>query len=798
MIKKCKICGKEFEAKNNSQMYCSPRHDMPCPVCGKIQKNRLNRQKDVQCKECAKKQIKKTNLERYGGHPMKNEKIKESAKKTWENKTDEELKDIQEKRKKTNLERYGAESPLESKEIQEKIKQTNLEKYGVENFAQTEDFKNLIQEHWNSLTDEERSKIEEKKKKTMLEKYGVENYSYTDDFKETIRAIWGSKTKEEIDEIRQKVEKTNLKKYGERYFHLTDLWQPLMRDIWDSKTDEELKGIREKIEKTNLERYGVKDPNQLTEIKEKKRKTSLERYGVDHPSKSEEIKSKIRKTNLEKYGVEHYALTDTFSDLMKDYWSTLTEEEKEERLEKTKNTNLKRYGLESYSQTEEYKSTMKDFWNSLTEEERNEIKNKRQNTNIERYGYKEVFESPDIQEKIKQTNLKKYGVSNPMQSETIKEKVSGRTRSLYGVNNISHKNINHYAEYIDLENTLSKNYQNTDYWCRYFKINRKHFRKNIRKRGLQSLIKDFYSLSQLEEDFINDMADAGIDDSLYIMHDRATIKPLELDFYFPNHNLAVEISPTFTHCYINETSNYSLGTSNKFYHYEKFKACKEKGIELITVFDWSDTGKIIDFIKDKIRQEQKIVYARKTEYKEVDELDRDNKDFLDSNHILGSINNRQGTFVGELYYKDKKVGIAVFTPLNKHQIELRRLVFNKRYKVIGGASKLLKNALKGKDYKEVITFSDNDLGTGNVYEVLGFDVLVENKGTLIWYNELLDKKIPNLSLVKQGADRLLKNIPGYEFVGQGENLPSNQEIIASYGFLPVYDAGYTKWIKRIN
>ena len=87
---------------------------------------------------------------------------------------------------------------------------------------------------------------------------------------------------------------------------------------------------------------------------------------------------------------------------MKDYWSKLTDDEKEERLEKTKNTNLKRYGLESYSQTEEYKSTMKDFWNSLTEEERKEIKNKRQNTNIERYGYKEVFESPDIQEKVKQ------------------------------------------------------------------------------------------------------------------------------------------------------------------------------------------------------------------------------------------------------------------------------------------------------------------------------------------------------------------------------------------------------------
>lgn len=102
------------------------------------------------------------------------------------------------------------------------------------------------------------------------------------------------------------------------------------------------------------------------------------------------------------------------------------------------------------------------------------------------------------------------------------------------------------------------------------------------------------------------------------------------------------------------------------------------------------------------------------------------------------------------------------------------------------------------EVKEIITFSDNDLGTGNVYKTLGFEVIEENKGTLIWYNEKYDKKIPNLSLVRQGTDRLLKNFPGYSYVGQGENLPTNQEIIASYGFLPIYDCGYTKWKYKVE
>lgn len=147
----------------------------------------------------------------------------------------------------------------------------------------------------------------------------------------------------------------------------------------------------------------------------------------------------------------------------------------------------------------------------------------------------------------------------------------------------------------------------------------------------------------------------------------------------------------------------------------------------------------------------------------------------------------------ELLYQDKVLGIGVFEKKTNY-FELRRLAFESNYRVVGGASKIISNYRKiYPELKELITFSDNDLGTGNVYKLLGFKVITENKGTLIWYNSKYDKKIPNLSLVKQGTDRLLKNFPDYKYVGQGEDLPSNQEIIRSYGFLPIYDCGYTKW-----
>ena len=85
------------------------------------------------------------------------------------------------------------------------------------------------------------------------------------------------------------------------------------------------------------------------------------------------------------------------------------------------------------------------------------------------------------------------------------------------------------------------------------------------------------------------------------------------------------------------------------------------------------------------------------------------------------------------------------------------------------------------------------MGTGSVYKKIGFELKEENKSSLIWENPPKNKYVKNLSLVEQGADVILKNFPNYQPVGQGENLPSNQEIIKSNGFYPIYDCGYRKW-----
>lgn len=104
-IKKCEICGKEFEPKNRLQKYCSPKHLAHCEICGKE-------------KEFA------------SGVIYKDKDGKLFSKKACPTKCSVE------KSKRTCLEKYGVENGAQAKEVQEKIKKTNLERYGVDFYNQ--------------------------------------------------------------------------------------------------------------------------------------------------------------------------------------------------------------------------------------------------------------------------------------------------------------------------------------------------------------------------------------------------------------------------------------------------------------------------------------------------------------------------------------------------------------------------------------------------------------------------------------------------------------------------------------
>lgn len=542
--------------------------------------------------------------------------------------------------------------------------------------------------------------------------------------------------------------------------------------------------IKEKREETIIKKYGVKSYVETEEFKKKAEETSLKNWGVKNPNQSQEIKNKIRQSNLEKYGVP-CTLQDSETQAksiktMQEKYGVDNAAKSKEIQDKIKATTLERYGVDNAA-----KSPI--------------IQKRMRKTMLEKYGYDHNFKVPEIQEQMKQTNLEKYGYEYTGQVPEFIDKRLQTNMNRYGYKSHYQAHIKNLEDWLNIEQFLLNN--NCKYSClelsEYFNLKVGSIRSEAIRLNLQDYIKDFYTLSQPEMQF-KQLLDSRLPNISYIMHDRKAIAPLELDFYFPEQKLAIEISPAYTHQYISEEADeFSIGMTDKEYHYTKFKKCEEAGIELITIFDWEDINRIIDLVEDKIQLSPNVVYARKCIVNYVDSITNSHKEFLDNYHVLGSINNRRGSFVLELIYQDNVLGIAVYCPYKDGRLELKRLAFKDRYTVVGGASKLLKNVFEYKPEVDLITtFSDNNLGTGSVYRTIGFDLIEDNKYSCTYYNPQYEWAVKETSLWLQGADRLLANFPGYEKVVIGEGLPRNDEIVMSYGFVPVYDCGYRKWIYK--
>lgn len=530
----------------------------------------------------------------------------------------------------------------------------------------------------------------------------------------------------------------------------------------------------------NMKKYGVENTTQLKEVQERMKKTTFERYGVEHAFQSEEVKNKINKTNLKRYGTKNPR------------WHN------EESRKKAEQTNLERYGHINPFGGKEIKEKIVNInmnkysvpWTTQAEE----VKAKMKQSYIENFGVDNPAKSKEVQIKMKKTTLKRYGSEHYMNSEKGQEEFQQAIFDKYGVYNSSHIGIKNYDDYINLEKFLLKTDKSITEIAEYFNLPRRRIRKIIIDLGLQDHFEDLYVNSIKEENFENFLTkNENLKEIKYIRNDRTVLKGKEIDFYFPEHNLGIEISPTYTH-------NSKVGWGGKgnglssTYHLNKFIDCENKGVELLTIFDWHDWNKILEMIENKLQGSNKRVYARKTQYSEVNYIYKDLFNKLSEWHILSLPSNfKRKSDVSILSYQNTIVGIALWGDINNNTIELKRLVFKPGVSVPGGASKLIKNYIKDKNLQGVSTFSDCDLGTGSVYRTIGFELVEESKPVLNYYNIEHDKHIKHFSLIRQGADRLLKNFPNYNHVGIGDNLPSNKEIVESYGFLPVYDCGYRKW-----
>lgn len=515
---------------------------------------------------------------------------------------------------------------------------------------------------------------------------------------------------------------------------------------------------------TMMKRYGVTSPSQLQDYSMKVKQTKLERYGDENYSN----RDKARETKLELYGDEHYT-----------------------NIEKMKMTKLKRYGDEYYTNRDKSKQTTLERYGAECPFGVKDFREKAKQTKFKRYGNEHYF---DVS-KMKKTLLEKYGTDNYSNSNKVKQTKLER----YGNENYN----NHDKAALTFKQTVIErtpeliNYSDTGDWiikCPHKECNKCEDKFFVTPRtiyydrtrlGIEPCTKLFpiydHGGTSLEL-FVRDILD-----ELHIEYQtnvRDIISPKELDIYIPSKHIAIECNGVFYH-------STQLARSYK-QHEEKWQLCKDKDIQLITVWeDWIKNKPDIvkSVIINKLGVCDRSIPARKCKIQEISSSDC--MRFLNDNHIQGGCKSgiRLGlTYCGELVSVmtfNKKRGMMGNNKSVSNEYELSRFCNLLNTRVIGAASKLLKYFKTHYEWSSIYSFSSNDISDGGLYKTLGFGQ-AGNINHCYWY---VDKDMRRHHRSEYSKSNIIRMGIKPDKNGWTEN-----EVTKELGLFKIYDSGQQKWI----
>lgn len=239
--------------------------------------------------------------------------------------------------------------------------------------------------------------------------------------------------------------------------------------------------------------------------------------------------------------------------------------------------------------------------------------------------------------------------------------------------------------------------------------------------------------SRLEQQLVEDIK--KIYNKTIILNDKNILNGRELDIYIPEKKLGIELNGVLWHSFgITYPNNVDKESSEKRKHYEKYINCKRQGITLLQFTDIDYIFKkdiVINLIKAKLDILDNKIYARKCIVKSITKKEK--KDFCDLYHIQGDGNSQ---LEYGLFYNGELISVMTFGKRSitkgEPKMEIIRFCTKFNYRVIGGASKLLKYFIKNNKCNKLKTYSDNSISDGKLYETLGFKLVNETKFNY-WY-----------------------------------------------------------------
>ena len=632
----------------------------------------------------------------------------------------------------------------------------NLQNYFKENFYDSKgrvkgksinQLQNKHKEFFEELFKQEPQLNQENLKLKHIELFLFKNFSYKDlkcNFCNSLKeinkrgdkflALSCTQHKKEAKELQYKINSENLKNLDKNEFKKrAQKAKETFKEKYGVDNPMKAKEIQEKAKETFKEKYGVDNPLASKEIQDKIKKTWQEKYNTNNPMKAKEIQEKVRKTCIAKYGVDNPLASEEIQDKIKNIWLEKYNVDhplkSKEIYQKSLITRLQKYKRRSFNET-----PFKKYENII-------LKYFKDFQNLLK-DYENPFEIPeDI--------IKNF----------VKEKIKIELKDNITISNV--KKLLNYKTKDGARKLLVK--LNLEY----------KLEKNLLQQEISSFIKSIYQNQILE-------------------NDRNVIKPLELDIYIPEKNLAIEFNGLYWHSLGLE--NVSEQQSNlrfqKYRHLEKTKLAEEKGINLLHIFEneWLDPIKQ-DIWKSIISYKLGIVkqryYARKLEVREVNNQEAEK--FLELNHLQGSI--KSSIKLG-LYKENELISLMTLgkSRFNKYyEYELYRFASKKYSSCVGCAQKLLKNFIKLYQPKSIISYANRRWASSisNVYSSIGFKCLREVNPNYFYFKLKGDNKYKLFSRNSFQKHKLKKL---KEFNNFNED-KSELEIMLENGYRRIYDSG---------
>ena len=246
----------------------------------------------------------------------------------------------------------------------------------------------------------------------------------------------------------------------------------------------------------------------------------------------------------------------------------------------------------------------------------------------------------------------------------------------------------------------------------------------------------------------------------------------ELDIFVPELNLAIEYCGSWVH---NSTRNpFGAPTKKEWYHYDKWKLCRDNGVTLLTIYDFewfASREKWEAVIRHKLQKADRRVYARKCQIVSVDRAVA--YQFCKDHHIesAGGAWTYQALCLG-LEHQGELVAVMV-----EDKGDIKRSCTLSGTAVIGGVSRLFKAFPAG-----TTMMTTNNTGSSGKY-----GTLLSKKTTRYWW--VSPDRPPTAIPRRQCQKQLLEKRFG---VPVGEK--TERQYMEDLGYVRCYDSGLSYWV----